>query len=68
METSKFSLINATAVTLGQGHGKVIQCISPDLYFLCPTYLKCSANSFDVTGKGHGGGGDGDGSGNELKT
>ena len=29
-QISKFLLINATAVTLGQGHGKVIQYISPD--------------------------------------
>ena len=36
MQTSKFLLIDATAVTLGQGHGKVIQYISPDLYILCP--------------------------------
>ena len=29
-QTSKFMLIDATAVTLGQGQGKVIQYISPD--------------------------------------
>ena len=28
VQTSKFLLIDATAVTLGQGHGKVIQYIS----------------------------------------
>ena len=31
-QTSKFLLIDTTAVTLGQGHGKVIQHISPDPY------------------------------------
>ena len=36
MEISKILLMNATAATLGQGHAKVIQYISPDLYFLCP--------------------------------
>ena len=35
VQTSKFVLINATAVTLGQGHRKVIQYISPNLYILC---------------------------------
>ena len=34
-ETNKFLLIDATAVTLGQGHGKVIQYISPDPYIFC---------------------------------
>ena len=34
-QTSKFLLIDATAVTLGQGHGKVIQYISPDPYIIC---------------------------------
>ena len=34
-QTSKFLLINATAVTLGQGHQKVSQYISPDSYILC---------------------------------
>ena len=37
---------NATAVTLGQGHRKVIQYIFPDLYFLCPKYLSFSPNGF----------------------
>ena len=37
-QTSKFLLIDATAVTLGQGHGKVIQYISPDPYILCAKY------------------------------
>ena len=35
-QTSKFLLINTTAVTLGQGHGKVIQYISPDHIFFVP--------------------------------
>ena len=37
-QTSKFLLINATAMTLGQGQGKVIQYISPDPYILCAKY------------------------------
>ena len=70
-QTSKFVLIDATAVTLDQGHGYVIQYISPDLYILCAKYLRFTSNGFDVRGKsccsgGHGGGG-GRG-GNELKT
>ena len=61
-QTSKFLLIDATAVTLGQGHGKVIQYISPDQYILCAKYLSFSWNGFDVRGKSCCGGG------NELKT
>ena len=38
-QTSKFLLIDATAMTLGQGHGKVIQYISPDPYILCAKFL-----------------------------
>ena len=34
MQTSNFLLIGATAVTLGEGHGKVIQHIFQDLYIL----------------------------------
>ena len=70
VQTSKFLLIDATAVALGQGHGKFIQCILPDQYILCSKYLRCSSNGFDVRGKsrcGGGRGGDGRG-GNELKT
>ena len=33
-QTSKLLLIDATAVTLSQGNGKVIQYISPDPYIL----------------------------------
>ena len=42
LQTSKFLLIYATTVTLGQGHEKVIQYILPDLYIVCPKYLRCS--------------------------
>ena len=34
-QTSKYLLIDATAMILGQGHGQVIQYISPDPYILC---------------------------------
>ena len=63
-------LIDATAVTLGQGQGKVIQYISPDPYILCAKYLRFSSNSLDVRGKSccGGGRGGGRGGGNELKT
>ena len=66
-QTNKFFLIDATAVTLGQGHRKVIQYISPDSYILCAKYLKFSSNGFDVRDKSCCGGG-GRGGGNELKT
>ena len=62
-QTSNFLLIDATAVSLGQGHGNVIQYISPDPYILCAKYLRFSSNGFDVRGKSCGGGG----GGNELK-
>ena len=72
-QTSRFMLIDVTAVTLGQGHGKVIQYISPDPYILCAKYLRISSNGLDVRGKsccggGRGGGGRGGRGGNELKT
>ena len=72
-QTSKFLLINATAVTLGQGNQKVIQYISPDSYILCAIYLRFSSNGFHVRDKsccggGCGGGGGGGCGGNELKT
>ena len=38
VQRSKFLLIDAATVTLGQGHGKVIQYILPDLYIFCPQY------------------------------
>ena len=50
-QTSKFLLIDVTAVTLGQGHGKVIQYISPDPYIICAKYQKFSSNGFEVRGK-----------------
>ena len=47
LQTNKFLFINVIAVTLGQGHQKVIQYIFPALYFLCPKYLSFSWNIFD---------------------
>ena len=74
-QTSKFLLIDATAVTLGQGHRKdwkVTQYISPDWYILCAKYLRFNSNGSDVRDKsccgGRRGGGRGRGGGNELKT
>ena len=40
LQTSKFFFISATAMTLGQGHRKVIQFIFTDLYFLCLKHLR----------------------------
>ena len=66
---NKFLLIDATAMTLGQGHGMVIEYISPDPYILCAKYLRFSSNGFDVSVKSCCGGGGGRGrGGNELKT
>ena len=68
-QTSKFLLIDATAVTFGQGHWKVIQYISRDPYIICAKYQRFSSNGFDVGGKSFCGGGRGRGrGGNELKT
>ena len=50
-QTSKFLLIDATAVTLGQGHRKVIQYISPNSYILCAKYIWFSSNDFDGEAK-----------------
>ena len=36
---------------MGQDHRRVIQHIVPDLYFLCPKYLRFSSNCFDVRSK-----------------
>ena len=58
-------LIDATAVTLGQGHGNIIEYISPDPYILCAKYLRFSSNGFDMRGKSCCGGGRG--GGNELR-
>ena len=59
VQSSEFLLIDATAVTLGQGHGKVIQYISPKPYILCAKYQRFSSNGFDVRGKSFCGGGRG---------
>ena len=67
VQTSKYLLIDALAVTLGQGHRKVIQYISPDSYILCAKYLRFSSNGLDVRDKSCRGGGRRRG-GNELKT
>ena len=67
-QTNKFLLMDATTVTLGQGHGKVIQYISPDPYILCAKYQRFSSNGFDVRGKSFCGGGRGGRGGNGLKT
>ena len=57
LQKSKFEQTDATALTLGQGHGKVIQYIFLDPYILCPKYLTYSWNGFDVRGKSRCGGG-----------
>ena len=68
-QTSEFLLIDATVMTLGQGHQKVIQYISPNIYILCAKYLRFSSKGFDVREKSCCGGGRGGGrGGNELKT
>ena len=51
LQISKFLFINATAVTVGQVQRKVIQNIFPDLYFLCPKYVRFSSNGFDMRSK-----------------
>ena len=51
VQTIKFLLINAIAVTLGEGHEEVIQYISPDPYIVCAKYLRFSWNGFDVRGE-----------------
>ena len=66
-QKNNFLLIDATAMTLGHGHGKVIQYISPDPYILCAKYLRFSSNGFDVRGKSFCGIGHRRG-GNKLKT
>ena len=65
VQTSKFVLMDAKSVNLGQGHRKVIQYISPDPYILCPKYLRFGSNGFDVRGKSRCSGG---GGGNKLQT
>ena len=66
-QKSKFLLINAKS----QGHGNIIQYISPDLYILCGKYLRFSSTGYDVRGKSFCGGRRGRRrrrGGNELKT
>ena len=46
MQTSQFSFIRAAAVILDQGQGNVSQYIFPDLYSLCPKYLRSNTNGF----------------------
>ena len=58
-QTNNFLLIDATAVTLGQGHGEVIQYISPDPYILCAKYRRLRSNGCHVRGKSCCGGGRG---------
>ena len=53
--------MDATAVTLGQGHGQVIQYISSDPYIFYAKYLRFRSNSFDVRDKSCCGGGRGSG-------
>ena len=66
VQRSKFLLINATTVTLDQGHGKIIRYIYQDLYILCPNHLRFSSNGFSgVRCKSRCDGGRG---GNQLKT
>ena len=48
---------------VGQGHGKVIQYISPDPYILCAKYQRFSSIGFHVRGKSFCGGGRGRGRG-----
>ena len=51
MQTSKFLLINVTAVTMGQGHKKIISYISLYPYILCPKYVRFGTNGLEVRGK-----------------
>ena len=39
VQTSKFMFVNDTVATFGQDHGKDIQYIFRDRYFLCPKHL-----------------------------
>ena len=40
VQTSKFLLMDVTAVTLGQGHGKVVQYIFPQTHILFVPNIK----------------------------
>ena len=68
VQTSKIVLIHATAVTLGQGDGQVIQYVSKDLFIFRAKYLRLSSNGFDVRGKSRCGGGRGGGGGGRSET
>ena len=61
---SCFVIIGMVVFTLS----KVIQYISPDLYILCPNYLRFNSNGFDVRGKSRCGGRHSGRGRNELKT
>ena len=65
-----FLFINATAVTLGQGHRRVTQYIFPDVYFLYPKYQRFAQTVLTWEAKviEGSGGGRGRGGGNELLT
>ena len=67
-QTSKCLLTDVTVVTLGQGHRKGIQYISPDSYIICAKNIKYSSNGIDVSGISCCGGGHRGRGGNELKT
>ena len=56
VQTSTFLFISATAMALDQGHRKVIECISSNVYCLCSKYLRFSSKDFDVRSKGFCGG------------
>ena len=45
MQTSNFFLINTTAVSFSQGHGKVIQYILPDLHILWEAKVIAAADA-----------------------
>ena len=40
--------MDATAMTLGQGHGKVMEYISPDPHILCAKYLAETVLTWDA--------------------
>ena len=51
MQTSKFLLINVTAVTMSQGHKQIISYISLYPYILCLKYVRFGTNGLEVRGK-----------------
>ena len=51
MQTSRFLLFSRTEVTLGQMHRNVTLYNSPDLYFLCPKYVRYKLNMSDMGNK-----------------